>query len=62
MGHPVFMLTVELTWLQPQCHVHCLFAVMSQMEEVRLTASYAQGQHGISRVERKPAHSYTTLH
>ena len=42
---------VELTWLQP--HVHCVFAVVSQMEEVQLTASYAQVQHGrgISRVE-----------
>ena len=59
---------VELTWLHHT--VNCVFAVMSQTEEVQLTACIAQGQEtlgheyegGISHVERKPAHSYTTLH
>ena len=62
---------VELTWLEPP--IHCVFAVMLQTEEVRLTASYTQGEemmlgydYGgcVIRVERKPgpSHSYITLH
>jgi hypothetical protein len=35
-----FCIYVELTWLQP--HLHCIFAVLSQMEKVQLTSSFAQ--------------------